>query len=76
MTVESKAQDIDDTANVRQSESTTLLSEGIDICPDYDDDCKDVHDPTDCFLGWMPCLKPMGINLGVADGLCPEMRNR
>ncbi len=63
-----------ETERCEASECSDLLSVGV--CPDYDEDCKDVVSPTDCFLGWMPCLRPLGVNVGVAEGLCPEMRNR
>ena len=41
------------------------------ICSCYDEECKDVPDPAQCFLGNMPCESE---NLGIADGVCPELR--
>ena len=46
----------------------------INLCPDFDEDCPSVENPTDCFLGWMPCLKPFDINIGVAEGYCPFLK--
>lgn len=43
----------------------------VKICSCYDEDCKDVIDCTQCFLGFTY----MG-NIGIADGLCKESQNR
>jgi len=42
------------------------------VCSAYDEECKDVPNPTKCFLGEMHC----GVNFGIADGLCPERGKR
>lgn len=36
------------------------------ICPDHDDECKDVPDHLACFLGNLHC-----IDIGIAKGYCP-----
>ena len=38
-------------------------STSSDICPDYDDECVDVHDPLYCWMGTPNCDR--------AEGLCP-----
>ena len=43
------------------------------ICSDYDDECCDVPNPAECFLGGT-CCPPKGVDkLGITDGICPEM---
>lgn len=43
----------------------------INVCLDYDIDCKDVISPMNCFLGW-----PGYRDIGIADGFCLEAQNR
>ncbi len=43
-------------------------------CPDFDDDCFEVEDKVKCWQGLMPCLEPLGINIGLAEGYCPFLR--
>lgn len=43
------------------------------ICPDYDDDCKDmtVAHATWCFIGCPNHQCNPGVNIGTAKGYCP-----
>ena len=41
-------------------------SNGNNICSCYDDECRFVKNPDDCFMGF-----PNTVNFGVADGICP-----
>lgn len=45
------------------------------ICPDYDNECCDVSDPVICFLGEI-IYNGKKYNIGIAGGICPEMRRR
>jgi hypothetical protein len=45
------------------SKPKSLPSKSSNICPDYDDECVDVHDPLSCWMG-NECLER-------AKGLCP-----
>lgn len=41
-------------------------------CPDFDEDCKDVKDHLQCFLGcWKSCCNGKPVDIGTAQGYCP-----
>ena len=46
------------------------------ICSCYDDECCDVPNPVKCFLGEIECSINGITQIGITDGVCPEMRNR
>lgn len=48
---------------IEEPKPLTQVSSTPPRCPDYDCDCKDVPNPTNCFLGTK--------HLGVAKGYCP-----
>lgn len=53
------------------------IVEQIKHCSDYDDECKDVKSPGQCFLGgiWV-CKNGHASDVPMADGLCKEMEVR